>query len=809
MDRLSETIPSFVQGMTQQPPELRNPLKGDLQINMIPDPARGLCKRAGTRWLRNAFSPALGYRPFVHKITREGERYFVTIGRNNTGDPLVRVYDPAGTSYTVNTTPAAIAYIGTTSPDTSLDAVTLSDTVVLINREKTVALTSAQDAAPLPRAIVWVKRGNYATLYQIKVTISGTSYTASYTTPNGTVGTDITALRTNAIASSLAGALAGAGAPALVVDYDANSSQFTVRRTGDLDFDIEVVDSAANGAIGLCKGQVPRFSDLPPLAPAGFKVKVLGSVDEDVDDYWVEFDPLRTGVSTNIANEKARRGSWIETRAPLTKYELDAATMPVRLTREIDGTFTLAVVTWENRLVGDDKMVRQPSFVGKKITGVALFRNRLCFLSNGNVIMSGSGDLFNFWRTTGLQVLDSDPIDVSLPTGDAFDFRHMVPLAESALLVASRAQMIITADGALTPSTITATIAANYEVDTTVKPIVLGQFAHLAYTGPNGFGGVRTFAIEGDARVRVSEDASLEVPRLIAGGVADLDGDSTRNTLLVLSKNNELFIYKWLDVGRGQRAQSAWGQLDFGASTPVRGMAVMDGNALLLLERPEAEYSDGSEGSDIPLFTSFELLPIDFDTQLGSTLLHIDKAGVYTSVNIDGSTSYIDLPFVPGTTTQVFKFGPADQVTFTRDKVIPNRIIVDGPAGTYAVGVQLYCLYRSGPAVIMSQTPVGGSAPTQGPRIQVISYSVKACDSGPFVLRVWRPVRGIVNTKSINPTTLSLFSTNSETVDHEGTVFTLYRSENCRLEIFSDGPLPLRIQAGRWEGVRTFDARTI
>jgi hypothetical protein len=109
----------------------------------------------------------------------------------------------------------------------------------------------------------------------------------------------------------------------------------------------------------------------------------------------------------------------------------------------------------------------------------------------------------------------------------------------------------------------------------------------------------------------------------------------------------------------------------------------------------------------------------------------------------------------------------------------------------------------------MSPTPTGGSAPTQGPRIQVISYSVKAYDSGPFVLKVWRPVIGQVNSKSINPTTLGLFSANNETVDHEGTVFTLYRSENCRLEIFSDGPLPLRIQAGRWEGVRTYDSRII
>ncbi|MFS9669107.1 hypothetical protein, partial [Klebsiella pneumoniae] len=85
--------------------------------------------------------------------------------------------------------------------------------------------------------------------------------------------------------------------------------------------------------------------------------------------------------------------------------------------RNADGTFTFKEHQWEGRLAGDADTNPAPSFVGKKIASMFLYKGRLGFLSEENAILSAVGDLENLFRTTVVQVFSSDRIDVASITG--------------------------------------------------------------------------------------------------------------------------------------------------------------------------------------------------------------------------------------------------------------------------------------------------------------------------------------------------------------------------------------------------------
>src|SRR5690606_24645648 len=74
---------------------------------------------------------------------------------------------------------------------------------------------------------------------------------------------------------------------------------------------------------------VSTAAELPPIAPDGFFVQVLGDASTGADNYWVSFD--------------ASEQRWVEVAAPDTVGALDPGTMPHVLTFDpSDGTYALA-----------------------------------------------------------------------------------------------------------------------------------------------------------------------------------------------------------------------------------------------------------------------------------------------------------------------------------------------------------------------------------------------------------------------------------------------------------------------------------
>jgi hypothetical protein len=571
----------MVQGMSQQAPELRSPTQGELQKNAVSHPVRGLGKRAGTDHIRILRSVSPGSSSWTSFIARDArERYLLSFDGN-----ILRCFTLDGREVLVEAAPGAYAYLSAPNPRQDITSMTLADTTLFLNRTKTTQMGTSVSPTQTPLAVVWIKRGNYSQTYTVTLGTTDYSVTTSDTVPSQT--------RTSWICDQLRTAVTIAG---YTITYNTGDSWFTIRKTDNSAFTISGKDSMSNTGVGVCYMQSNTFADLPPLAPDGYVVKVLGSEGDSIDDYWVKFDADRSD-----GLDLPKRGVWSECTAPGTVTVMDAATLPHRLSRLQDDTlgtktgrpfgvyFRLEQCVWDPRSVGDATTSPDPSFIGQTISSLFLYQNRLGLLFKNSVVMSRSGDLFNFFRGTGSQVLDDDPIDINISVGRLIDDRvmdlqHAISFAEELLLIGDRSQVVIPGDVVLTPKTVRATLTTAVEADPWCRPVVVGRTVLLPFNDGTYIGLREMYTLQN--RQKDTNMRTGAVPKLMAGRPVKISVCPSESTLILSDTiaPTKLYVYRWLDINN-ERAQSSWGWWEFGNA--VIWHDVIDSTLWLLVDRPE------------------------------------------------------------------------------------------------------------------------------------------------------------------------------------------------------------------------------
>ena len=183
---------------------------------------------------------------------------------------------------------------------------------------------------------------------------------------------------------------------------------------------------------------VVSYAQLPTQCKHGYIVKVSNSEAVE-DDYYVKF----VGE-----NGQDGAGVWEECNKPGRNIEFNAATMPIQMVREANGTFTVNQVSWVNCAVGsnDPPTNPEPSFVGFTINRLIFFRNRLVILSDENIIMSRPGNFFNFWSKTAQTHSVEDPIDLSCSSNYPAIVYDGIQINAGLLLFTKNQQFMLTTD---------------------------------------------------------------------------------------------------------------------------------------------------------------------------------------------------------------------------------------------------------------------------------------------------------------------------------------------------------------------------
>jgi hypothetical protein len=611
-------IPNMLNGVSQQPPQVRFPNQCEELLNGIPSPSESLIKRYPTEhvvdWPLTALDLGADPKALLHIVDRgDGEEaYGLVIHRNG-----VRAWDlNRRRDVPVTGTFGYLSSVQDPVQDVSL--VTIGDYTLVSNRNETVGMTALagnQLDPPLNQAIFWVNAANYSTNFKVTVQAyrsNGTSigsFSASFmtaassaavlntaTTVDTETFTNQASLSGTYIAAQLKVALEtartdlpagntlkeitftrGPGNYAVAVGRTDNSVGKQLARIL-----VTVSDGMNGNGLKTLDSATSSGSLLPNICVTGLKVQVIGDNEDSEDDYWLEF----VGKSPSGISE----GYWIESVAPNIPTALNKATVPHALIRKfyqfgdtipsgstlgdpyfafvpLDGSAAALGIGWGSRTVGDEGTNPDPSFVGNRIQSMFMFQGRLGFLSGEAVCLSRSGEFFEFFRKTVRNLLDTEPIDVLSAYPQVTEFTQAVPLESNLVLFSSKVQMILSSPDTevLTPRTATLQPVSQHDCEPFCRPALVDQEIFFPFTRSGPFIGIRDMVVSStNLQAVVAPEITAHVPRYIPGRARVLQASPNDRTLAVLSEADasSLYIYNWFNSEEG-RVQSAWSRWTF------------------------------------------------------------------------------------------------------------------------------------------------------------------------------------------------------------------------------------------------------
>lgn len=357
--------------------------------------------------------------------------------------------------------------------------------------------------------------------------------------------------------------------------------------------DIHATDSEGDQMTRAILDETARFSDLPSKCVDGTIVKITGDDTTRFNDYYVMFHANDKKVTSNWF--VIYDGAWKECPAPGIPYVIHPDTMPHILVDK-GSHFVFKVCTdWADRTCGDDDTCPLPEFIGYPITGIFQWRNRLGFLSQDVVALSEASEYFNWWNTTVLTQVDSDPIYLSASVEGAPMLRWALPFNEEIILFSDRAQFKLVAPEVLSPASAAVNTVSYYSMNNDIKPVSSGRNIFFAdtqeHTALQRSTRVYEYYIDADTGTKDAMEVTSHVPQYISSKVTDMVC-STGLDLLVLFQqdSNEMWAYKYYWSGN-EKLQTAWGLFQFGQSIPRNVLgAVFIGDVLYLLVWSKDRY---------------------------------------------------------------------------------------------------------------------------------------------------------------------------------------------------------------------------
>ena len=778
MALVSRTIPNLVQGVSQQPEVLRLNSQASEQINGFSSVVEGLKKRPNTKYVAKLSSSGFG-NCFIHTINRDAnERYILVI--TNGG---IAVYDIDGTAKSVVNQSSATNYLSSSDPKGDFVCMTVADFTFIVNKNQVTAMASTTSSAKVEQAVYSVLQGVNDTKYSI--TIDGTTY--NFTSSN----TDSEAIRD--------GLFSAVGTPSnCTVTKIGNSSFSVVKSSGTLT--ITASDGYGNDASQVVKDKVQNFSDLPVPAVSNQIVQVTGDADSGFDDYYVKF------ISAD--------NLWQETIAPSTKTSFDNTTMPHILIRTADGNFRFTQVdgstytisgtdytvpTYGERTVGDLDSVPDPTFVGRKLNDIFFHRNRLGFLADENVILSRSGEFFEFFPETITQTLDTSPIDVASTHTKVSILRHSISFDEELLLFSDSTQFVLTGGATLTAKNIAINVSTEFESDKSVKPVGAGSNVYFTFK-KGAFTGVRELFVASDNDTKQADDITANIPKYIPKNLFKLASSTTENIVVGLSsdESNALYVYQYY-VTQGKRLQSAWSKWTFGtASTDsILNMDFIENELFIINERSDGVYLEKLDISPA-LTDTGEVYLTHLDRKLNNTQ-------ITESYNSGTNQTTITLPYtITNTMKVVGKSGASNKAGQAIATVSQSgtSIVITGDitAQNYFVGEQYEFLFTFSQQFIQIADTQGSRISVKEGRLQIRNWSVSFNDTAFFttvVKPVGRDASNTTYTGTVTGTGL-LGTVNLEDGDYTFAV----QSENDKLAITvkNDSHLPSNFINASWQG---------
>ena len=575
MPLINTSLPNLIQGVSQQPDAVRYDGQCEEQENAMSSVVDGLQKRPAAEFIfdvekgtshlidtdvsKDAFF-------YVYKRT-DDERYCFTqdadvlrIHNADTGEQCT-VTDASGTNeftITNNNVATSGTYLASVTPQQNFKPLTIGDSTFLLNTAIATNNSTATISDDLSNdSLVFIKQGDFSKRYGVKINNTTTTIFSRPSDPaqnpeavqgeNFSTATKSHMADSISILSALKQTLTGS---ATGTTFTRNGIDFTTHLQGNLlrlstpsssAYTIAGIDGLSGEGIGVVHREVSSLADLPTTAPQNYKVKVIGDAELNQDDFYCQFKLAdNDSASTGIIGE----GSWIECAGGLIPTDIDASKMPRIFVSTAPNVFEIRRMSFDSLSAGDLDSNPYPSFLGNSINNLFQYKNRLGFLSLDSIIMSEAGfggydstnniQSYNFFRTSVTDLLDADPIDVSVSSNDVTKLRSAQPFQENLILFSDNSQFVLKGGELLTPKSVSVTAITNFDSVNTVDPIPLGSYLYFPFQRGK-FSGVREFTVNATSDVYDSNEITAHVPQYIPNELLSLTGSNSEQLIAMTS----------------------------------------------------------------------------------------------------------------------------------------------------------------------------------------------------------------------------------------------------------------------------------
>jgi len=774
----------------------------------------------------------------------DGGQYAIFVGNDPSNVANVQVYDLTtqqpclvfGT--TGNNAPSYtyLTYNGQPVTPEDIGLLQVADTVLVYNRKKTVAqsistttsgstwIKTLSGVPYMKAAALWIRAGNQKTTYQAD--IKWGSNPASPTTSTAVVKSGV-----------------GTGSPVQpeIVSYKADDiaeefrsdieaiSGLTAVRGGTL---VRIgLENAANAIIGLnawdgqgdtamvaVNGAIQNFDDLPSFFLHDYPVQIRGELESGVDDIYVKF--VAQSPDANLMGQ----GSWKETVAYGISTGFDYNTMPHRITRHVDTDgsvtgftntvyFRFQPTTWTDRLVGSTVTNPMPSLVGGRVRAMTLFRDRLVMVTDGTIVMSQVNNYFNFFRTTVTQLLDGDPIDMTVVAQESPRLFAAVPMNEQLLLLGASQQWLVDGQPLLTPQSASIRPKLSLQLQDSIPDIRVDSALVAGTVG----GYTRIYDL---TPVKSADEQILSVeltetcPKYISGTPRQILVAANQSAAVVLTSTadvGEAYLYKWYsEPGSNERLQSAWTRIKLAADTAIRG-AIMADEGLYILT---AGGAGSVSGYNPPGYCISRISFADgqVDDSISNMQVHLDfritelQCSATPTYNAGTNRTVYTLPFavnVTGSPITVCTRAVANPAQSAGTEIVPvaqtsNTVSLTGDttASKIYIGVKYKSLLEfSAPAV---REPQEVAAATRGAvlggRWQILYMALSYLKSSRFTMRTTSAGRSPIETQFLSGSSGLALETGTLTVPVFG------RNTDVRVELENFTHMPCSWVEAEWQG---------
>lgn len=574
MTSIAQTVPNYIFGISEQPDYLKRPGQVVDSVNMTPDVTAGLTKRPGSEFVANVNDSDDG--TWFNYYRSDAEQYIGHIQENG----FVSINNVDGTACTVTqltgvTQNSTVAnYLSHTAAE-QLQTITVNDYTFVCNRTATCAYNTDVSDTPPNEGIIELKVVAYGRQYQVELiaTDGSTIVTATVeTTADSSVQIDTDRI--------LEGTAAGGGVTGdgladqitAIAGFTATRIGGVIHIVGDQQFAIRTTDTTL---LNVFTDQVNNVERLPYQCHNGYLVKVVNSSSEE-DDYYVVFEGRAAQDGEGVWQEtvgwlREENGGTVTYTGINTSFDED--TMPHVIIATALNTFTVApcdgttggvnAIRYSDRVVGDDGTNPTPSFIGASVNNMLLFRNRLAFLSNENVVFTSPGGFrpIDFWSTSAITSLATDPIDISASSKQPALLWDGVEVNNGLILFAENQQYLMTTDSdLLTQETTKLNSISYYQYSRQCQPISLGTTVGFVDNTGSNFRFFEMSNIQREGEPTVIEQ-SKPVSKLTTDNIFHI-ADSRESSIVLFATADDadrhtVWGYRYFTQGN-QRALSSW-----------------------------------------------------------------------------------------------------------------------------------------------------------------------------------------------------------------------------------------------------------